>query len=172
MATAKGAIERQMLSLIKLEIANGVSINGTATRFKELAYTQFYGKELVYYDFAAQVKAYEAKRRGEPHGAANPALAGHPRNMPRRWPATPPPAKALRGIACPVLTASAPLAPALNPSPAGENQPTISDFAGFGAAAPLREPLSFGGDNAADIYYPSPSYLADLFLASTELERA
>jgi hypothetical protein len=65
LATPKGAVERQTLALMKLQFVSGVSFNGTANRLKELAHTQFYEKQLVYYDFAASVKDLEGARRGE-----------------------------------------------------------------------------------------------------------
>ena len=77
-----------MHSLIKLDVVSGVSFRGVATRLKELAHTQFYRKELVYYDFAARIKACEAARRGEPRGAAEEeggcdALAWTPLHLPK-----------------------------------------------------------------------------------------
>ena len=79
-----------MHSLIKLDVVSGVSFRGVATRLKELAHTQFYRKELVYYDFAARIKACEAARRGEPRGAAEEG------GVRRSGLATPPPSETSR----------------------------------------------------------------------------
>lgn len=76
LATAKGAIDRDTMTLATAQFASGVSINGTASRLKEIANSQFYERQLVYYSFAKEVKDYKAAQRELGHGWQGPELHG------------------------------------------------------------------------------------------------
>lgn len=59
---AKGGIDVQLATFLQQQHAAGVSFTGTAERIKEQLFIQHYKRELVYYGFAAALKAYDDDR--------------------------------------------------------------------------------------------------------------
>lgn len=65
LTTAKGAIDTTLLQLLKLLAVSDVGFANLVNRLQELHHWQYYKQMLIYYSFAACVKAAEQNRRGE-----------------------------------------------------------------------------------------------------------
>lgn len=62
--TAKGAVDGQLLQLITQLVTSGVSFSNITDRLRELAHTQHYLRELVYYSVAKEAHAAAVAARG------------------------------------------------------------------------------------------------------------
>ena len=67
-ATARGAIERHILSLVTALAVRGVPMRALTTALKEVAITAHYERQVVYTSFAGTVKQLKAAQRGEAKG--------------------------------------------------------------------------------------------------------
>ncbi|KAF6257234.1 hypothetical protein COO60DRAFT_1524729 [Scenedesmus sp. NREL 46B-D3] len=65
LTTAKGAIHKTLLQLLKLLAVSDVGFSTLVSRLDELHHWQYYKQMLVYYSFAAVVKEVERTRRTE-----------------------------------------------------------------------------------------------------------
>jgi hypothetical protein len=65
LTTAKGAIDTTLLQLFKLLAVSDVGFANLVNRLQELHHWQYYKHMLIYFSFAACVKAAEQNNRGE-----------------------------------------------------------------------------------------------------------
>lgn len=63
--TAKGAVDVQLLELIKLLAVSNVGFASITSRLQEQTHTQYYQRQLVYYSYAKEAEAAAVSARGE-----------------------------------------------------------------------------------------------------------
>jgi hypothetical protein len=63
--TAKGAVDTTLLQLLKLLAVSDVAFSNLVNRLQELHHWQYYKSMLIYYGYAATLKAIHDEQTGE-----------------------------------------------------------------------------------------------------------